>query len=114
MSRALGGLGLAMRAGRVQCGESVCDKLSKAGGARLVLIDAAISPGSFKAVTDACRYYGVPYVMTPAGELGRAIGRTGRMTAVITDEGFAERLKGLLSAEGAEIVNTKQSSIDQN
>ena len=43
MNRALGSLGLAMRSGRVVCGEENCEKLIKSGGAFLVLIDGAIS-----------------------------------------------------------------------
>ena len=46
MNRALGSLGLAMRSGRVQCGEAVCDRLIKTGEAKLILIDGGISAGS--------------------------------------------------------------------
>ena len=96
MNRALGSLGLAMRAGRVQSGEANCDKLIKAGTAYLVLIDAGASPASRKAVTDACVYYNVPFRLIPAGELGQAIGRPGRMVAAITDQVLAARLCALL------------------
>ncbi|MBR3503352.1 MAG: ribosomal L7Ae/L30e/S12e/Gadd45 family protein [Clostridia bacterium] len=96
MNRALGSLGLAMRAGRVESGAETCDKLIKAGAAYLILIDAGASPASQKALTDACAYHSVPYRLIPAGELGRAIGKSGRMAAAITDRAFAARLRALL------------------
>jgi len=98
MNRALGFLGLAMKSGRVQCGQSVCDKLIKAGSARLILIDEGASGNTKKAVTDACAYYHVPYILIPAAELGQAIGKSGRMVAAITDEALANRLQVLLAA----------------
>ena len=96
MNRALGSLGLAMRAGRVQSGAETCDKLIKAGAAFLILIDAGASEASRKALTDACAYYSVPYRLVPAGELGQAIGKSGRMAAAITDRAFAARVGALL------------------
>ena len=96
MNRALGSLGLAMRAGRVQSGADTCDRLIKAGAAYLILIDAGASAASQKAVTDACAHYNVSYRLVPAGELGRAIGKGGRMVAAITDRAFAARLDALL------------------
>ena len=99
MNRALGSLGLACKAGRVQSGQAICDKLIKAGSAHLVLIDAGASANTRKAVTDACAYYNVSCRLIPEGELGRAIGQSGRMVAAITDKALAERLNVLL--EGA-------------
>ncbi|MBO4299007.1 MAG: ribosomal L7Ae/L30e/S12e/Gadd45 family protein [Clostridia bacterium] len=96
MNRALGSLGLTMKAGRVQSGEANCDKLIKAGGAYLILIDAGASPASRKAITDACAYYHVPYCLIEPGELGRAIGKPGRMAAAVTDKALAARLAALL------------------
>lgn len=96
MNRALGSLGLAMKAGRVQSGEANCEKLIKAGAACLVLIDAGASAASKKAVTDACRYYETPYRLIAPGELGQAIGKPGRMVAAITDKALAARLTALL------------------
>ncbi len=96
MNRALGSLGLAMRAGRVQSGEAVCDRLIKAGEACLILIDAGASPASRKAVIDACAFYQVPYRLIAPDDLGRAIGRPGRMVAAITDRTLATRLSALL------------------
>ena len=102
MNRALGMLGLAMKAGKVICGEAQCDKLIKSGQARLVLIDSGISAASKKALTDACAYYHTAMRAVPEGELGRATGRSGRMAAAITDESFAARLNGLLDNDVSE------------
>ena len=96
MKRALGSLGLAMKSGRVRCGEETCVKLVRAGAASLILIDAAISDGSRKAVADACAFHQVPCRQIPSGELGRAIGKPGRMVAAVTDKALAARLAALL------------------
>ena len=92
-----------MKAGRVQSGADTCDKLIKAGSAYLILIDAGASPASQKALTNACAYYNVPHRSVPAGELGRAIGKSDRMVAAITDRAFAERLCALLDAAATTI-----------
>ena len=96
MNNALGMLGLVMKSGRMQCGQSVCDKLIKSGEAQLILIDAGASQGTRKAVTDACAYYNIPFRLIPAGALGQAIGRSGRMVAAITDKALSARLIGML------------------
>ena len=103
MNKALSSLGLAMKAGRVQCGQSVCDKLIKSGDARLILIDDGASAGTKKAVTDACAFYKVSYRFIPSGELGAAIGKPGRMVAAITDSALAERISVLLEAASTTI-----------
>lgn len=96
MADPYGMLGLAMRAGKVQTGESVCEKLVKTGKACLILIDGAASANTVKAVTDTCTTYRVPLRRTENGRLGSATGKQGRMVACITDAGFAERLKTLI------------------
>lgn len=98
MNKALGSLGLAMKSGRVQSGQAICDKLIKAGSAHLILIDAGASMNTRKAVTDACAYYNVIYRLIPAGELGQAIGQPSRMVAAVTDKALAERLDVLLQS----------------
>ena len=107
MNRALGSLGLAMKAGKVQSGADVCDKLIKAGAACLILIDAGASPASRKALTDACAFYQVPYRLVPPEELGRAIGRPGRMAAAVTDKTLATRLSALLDDAVTTIDETR-------
>ena len=99
MNRALGSLGLACKAGRVQSGQAICDKLIKAGSAHLILIDAGASANTRKAVTDACAYYEVPLIYAPEHELGDAIGKPGRMVAAITDPSMADRILELANAE---------------
>ena len=103
MNRALGSLGLAMKAGRVQSGEENCLKLIRSGAACLVLIDAGASASSRKALSDACAYYKVPCRLIPENDLGQAIGRPGRMAAVITDQSLAARLSALIGDDAATI-----------
>lgn len=96
MADPYGMLGLAMRAGKVQTGESVCEKLVKTGKACLVLVDGGASTNTVKAISDTCTTYRVPLRKTEPGRIGSATGKSGRMTACITDAGFAERLKILI------------------
>ena len=86
-------IGLAMRAGRIACGEENCLKLIKRGAACLMLLDAGISPASAQPLKDACLKRGIEYIAVPEGALGQATGKYGRMAAVVTDEGLAARLK---------------------
>ena len=96
MNRALGMIGLAARARKLAAGEDLCVKSIRSGSAKAVLLDAGAGPNTTKSVADACRYYDVPLVKLPEGELGRAIGRSGRMTAAVLDGGMAKRILELV------------------
>ena len=97
MTPAEGLLGLSARAGKVISGQENVEQAVKRGSALLVILDGEISPGSEKAVRDACRFYGAPCVRLDAGLLGRSIGKPGRMVAAITDQALAKRLQDMLS-----------------
>lgn len=101
MQRALNLLGLCARAGRLKSGLDGCEQAVKRQGAKLCLVDEGASPLSKKAMMDACNFAGASLGVLPRGELGRAIGKPGRMAVAITDEGFASRLIQLLSQAGA-------------
>ncbi len=95
--RLLTALGFAMKAGRLAVGEFAADRALKSGRAKLVAVDAAASDNTKKQWRDACAFRGVPMAMVP--ELGAAIGKSGRMCAAVTDQGFANMiLKALESA----------------
>ena len=95
MNKALGFLGLMMRAGYVKSGAENCLKLIRGGQVHLLLLDEDISEGSLRPLADACREKGVAYAMIAAGGLGQAIGKSGRMAAVVTDEKAASRLRAM-------------------
>lgn len=89
MNRALGMLGLAKRAGKVQSGEFLCDKAIKSGQSHLIIIASDISESSKKAICDACEYYNVEYVQfANSEELGHLLGSDRRCVASVNDENF--------------------------
>lgn len=99
LTKALSMLGLCTRAGAVKTGVDMCETQIKHGGAHLALVDEGASAGSKKAISDACAYIGVEMRELPAGAMGAAIGRPGRMACVVLDKGFAERISELLDQQ---------------
>ncbi len=102
MNRALGMLGLCARAGALVTGEKACIQQIRAGRARAAVLDGAAAKNAVKAVGQACQTHGVPLVRTGAFELGDAIGKPGRMAAVITDAGLAARVTELFRDDSIE------------
>ncbi|MGI6172298.1 MAG: L7Ae/L30e/S12e/Gadd45 family ribosomal protein [Christensenellales bacterium] len=96
MKKVLNMLGLCARAGKLMSGERSTEQAIKKGGCFLAVIDGAISAVGKKSITDACAYRNVPFVALGENELGPAIGKSGRMAAAVTDEGFARRIAELV------------------
>ena len=92
-------MGLCARAGRAKFGADTVLTCIRGGSAKLVLVDEAASENTLKMFRDACAYRSVPLRETPQDALGRCTGRIGRMSAVITDEGFADRIVSLFDTE---------------
>lgn len=98
--RALGLMGLAVRAGRVIFGTPmVCDAM-RAGKALYLVVEAIdTSENTHKRITDRSAYYGVKHARIDAGtaELAHALGKSGDLAvAAITDKGMAEAILKLL------------------
>ncbi len=89
-------LGLCMRAGRITSGQEACVDLARQEEAALVLMDAAASENTRKRITDACHSHDVPLYEISEGELGRAIGKKGRMVVALKADGMAQKLLTLL------------------
>ena len=90
-------LGLAKRAGRLKSGSFQTEEAIKGGKAMLVLITEDSSDASKKGWMDMCEYYGVPYRMfATKEELGHALGMEYRAVATLTDQGFADKITGIL------------------
>ena len=89
-------LGLCMRAGRITSGQEACVDLARQEEAALVLMDAAASENTRKRIADACRSHNVPLYEISEGELGRAIGKKGRMVVALKADGMAQKLLTLL------------------
>ena len=96
-----GMLGLCQRAGRLQSGTDAAVAAIRGGTCFLALVDAGAAENTKKKITDACIYCHVPYLVLPAGLLESATGKEGRMTAAVTEAGFAARLRAM-EAEGSD------------
>ena len=90
MTKAMGLLGLATRAGKVVSGETACKEAVRFGSSHLILIACDASANTTKNITDSCKYYDVPYVTLGTKEsLGHAIGNEYNAVVSVNDEGFA-------------------------
>ena len=90
MTKAMGLLGLAKRAGKVASGESACKEAVRFGSSHLILIACDASANTTKNITDSCKYYDVPYASVGTKEsLGHAIGNEYNAVVSVNDEGFA-------------------------
>lgn len=86
-------LGLAQRAGRVVSGEDTVLRAVRSRKAGAVILSADASARTKKTIGDKCGFYHIPLLTVPDRKLlGKAIGRTERVVAAVTDGGFAERM----------------------
>ena len=95
--RALGTLGLAMRAGFVKSGGDVCEREIRAGRAKLAVMDAGVSQNTRNKFSALCAGKNVPLHVLPEDALGNAIGHPGRMVAVLKAGPLTTKLESLLS-----------------
>ncbi len=88
-----GYLGLAARAGMIASGEFQTEKAVKSGKASLVVCACDASGNTKKKFSNACEYYGVPYLeFSDRERLGHAIGREFRASLAVTDEKLSEAI----------------------
>lgn len=92
-------IGFAMKAGKVQSGDFIAEKLLRAGKAKLILLDRAASDNTSEKYRALCESRGVGLLLVE--ELGRWIGKPGRMTAAVNDEQFAAMIKRAFAEESA-------------
>ena len=104
MNKLYGMLGLCARAGRLTSGESAAEKLIRSGSCKVAFIDESASPNAKKAIGNAARTYDVRLIIQPAGELGRANGKPGRMAAAIADESFAASILKIQTTFGGALT----------
>jgi len=92
-------ISLCRRAGALVVGGQACVGAIRSGNARLVIICGDASENTKKLYSQKAFYYGVPYHVLPGvskAELSAAIGTRDSAAAVVTDEGFAERIGELI------------------
>jgi len=93
-------IGFAMKAGRLKSGGYVVEKLIRAKQAHIALIDTTASDNTKDQYRDMCAYANVELVEVE--ELGRWIGKPGRMVAAVTDEAFTRMIRRALEQPAAE------------
>lgn len=99
-ARLKGLLGIAQRAGKLITGMDASLEAIKGGKAAAGILDGAASENARKKLQDACIGCHVPLIYVPNGLLESACGRSGRVTGVLTDQGFAQRAAALTADEG--------------
>ncbi len=93
MNKALGMLGMAMRARKLNTGDAVIEDIRNKK-ARVVIIAKDASENTKKKITDKCHFYNVEYYFVESGdELTRAIGKHNCKAVSVVDEGFAKSLR---------------------
>ena len=100
--RALGMLGLAMKAGKVVIGTEQVIAFLKKGRLKLVLVSGNASEGTKKKIGFKCEFYKtrVMELTEDTDELGRLLGKTYAPMAVgITDENFSNTIMKILDSE---------------
>ncbi|GAA0461578.1 YlxQ family RNA-binding protein [Alkalibacillus silvisoli] len=92
-------LGLAFRARKLTLGEEAIVESVRTNEAKLVLLSKDASNNTVKKLTDKCKSFNVSYYIVDDDRqtLSKAIGKQGRVAVAVNDEGFANKLKQLLS-----------------
>lgn len=93
-------IGFAMKAGKMKSGDFVTEKLLRAKGAKIALIDTTASDNTKDKYRDICAHTGIDLVEVE--ELGHWIGKPGRMVAAVTDEAFTQMIRRALAQEKTE------------
>ncbi len=80
-----------MKAGKLSSGDFAAEKVIRAGKAGLALIDPTASDNTKSKYRAMCENKGIDLIEVE--ELGRWIGKPGRMIAAVTDEQFTTMIK---------------------
>lgn len=85
---------MAQRAGKLVMGEEGVIKAIRNGEAYAVIIVRDASENTRKKISDKCASYGVPLLeILDRYELGACTGKDVRVSAAVTDEGFARMIQ---------------------
>lgn len=95
-----GMLGLAMRAGKLVCGEAKTSEAIRSGKCFLLLLAADASENTEKKFKNMTKFYSVS-ALVPGNriELGSILGKDSVVSAAVTDEGFAKQIRALYNSE---------------
>ena len=93
MDKALSMIGMARRANKVYTGSDKCTEAIRKKSAKLVIIARDASDNTKKALTDACRHYGVQYIeYGTMAEIGHITSSPVTAAAAVTDDNFAKAI----------------------
>lgn len=91
-------MGLATKAGKLFSGEIACEKYIKARKAKLVIVSEDASGNTKKKFKNMCEYRDIDlFYFGSKEELGKYIGKGIRSVIVITEDGFAEGIRKILT-----------------
>lgn len=91
-------LGLCQKAGQLVHGEDGCEAAVKSGKARLLLVAEDAGGNTKKKFRNMADFYKVELFLFGEKEtLGRALGKAGRAVLVVTEDGFAKKIKEYLT-----------------
>jgi ribosomal protein L30E len=101
-----------MKAGKLAVGEFAAERALKAGKAFLMVVDEAASENTRKQWSDAAEFCGTELVTVP--DMGRAIGKPGRMAAAVLDGNFAKMIIKAAAERGCANRSEPDGSSGQN
>jgi ribosomal protein L7Ae-like RNA K-turn-binding protein len=90
-SRLTNAIGFAMKAGKLVSGDFSVEKAVRAGRGKIGLIDTTASDNTKDKYRGMCQHAGIDLIEVE--ELGRWIGKPGRMVAAVTNEQFTTMIK---------------------
>jgi ribosomal protein L7Ae-like RNA K-turn-binding protein len=86
-----------MKAGKLTSGEANCEAAMQKGEAWLLLVCNDASENTKRKFANKAEFYNVPMrFIEDTGDVNKAIGKTNRMTIIITDRGFYEAIMKVL------------------
>lgn len=90
-------LSLCQRAGRLSSGELACEVSIKERNAHLIIIAEDATENTKKKFSNSSKFYNIEIItMFSKAQLGWAIGKDYRAVITINDEGFKNKLLGLI------------------
>ena len=96
--KALSMLGMSFKAGKLALGESAARKALLSGKAELVIFAADCADNTRKKLELLCKEQNTPIIIFSVKEnLGKALGKDGKAVLALTDKGFAEAVKKIIS-----------------
>jgi len=104
LNRIEGLIGLCARARRLETGADACEKLTRSGRAKVVIVDSGASANTKKALSNACETMNVPLIEMEKDALGACIGKPGRMAAATADASFAKRILELYTESAGGVL----------